>query len=258
MPPEWPNSDNWKDFRWNWKHLYGYWPQVGVEEKMKVFSSCFKEMFVLTQAVLMLTQHPQSLISGCVRLLINCIWLPRSIWNTIGQSVLLCACYDSARPLLRLFCLYGNKNSYELPDGLCRWRLGAKIKSLMYNWGRTCLVIAHQKNMRWGCTRRDKLAALEIDSRCLHVVSFAYSNFEAGGVVINITMHNNQYNSQWPWRFMMDWETRPTVITAHSSLPLTLTPPLSLADLSLSFFRTLKTAPSFSMRRLVACRSDDH
>lgn len=93
-------------------------PWVGVEEKMKVFSSCFKEMFVLTQ----------SLISGCIPLLINCIWLPRSIGNNIGQSVLLCACYDSARPLLRLFCLYGNKNSYELPDGLCRWRLGAKSK----------------------------------------------------------------------------------------------------------------------------------
>lgn len=43
-----------------------------------------------------------------------------------------------------------------------------------------------------------------------------------------------------------------------SFLPFTLTPPLSLADLSLSFFLTLKTAPSFSMRRLVACRSDDH
>lgn len=45
-----------------------------------------------------------------------------------------------------------------------------------------------------------------------------------------------------------------------SFLPFTLTPLLSLAKLSLLFFffLTLKSAPSFSMRRLVACRSDDH
>lgn len=60
---------------------------------------------------------------------------------------------------------------------------GGKIKSLMYNWGH---VFSHNIKRIWdekgGRARRDKLAALEIDSRCLHVLSFAYCNVEAGGV----------------------------------------------------------------------------
>lgn len=60
---------------------------------------------------------------------------------------------------------------------------GGKIKSLMSaTTETTCLVITYQKNMKLGeggCMRRDKLAALEIDSRCLHVVYFAYYNVPA-------------------------------------------------------------------------------
>lgn len=45
------------------------------------------------------------------------------------------------------------------------------------------------KEYEMRCKRRDKLAALEIDGRCLHVVSFAYSN--TGGGVINTIIQSD-------------------------------------------------------------------
>lgn len=68
-----------------------------------------------------------------------------------------------------------------------------KTAALMYSGGH---VFGHNASKGYETergARRDKLAALEIDSRCLHEVSFAYDNVEAGGCNKH---YNALYNNQ--------------------------------------------------------------